>query len=182
MNKVLPGPSFPAALQAVLRHGYLTPKSIRSFTSSRNNEAIKVPLVVPLPEADIHRVFIAGSGPGGQKINRTRSKAQLTHLPTGTVVSSQATRSRSQNFKIARKVLSEKVDLLQKGGESRLAKKQEKASTKKQSSSKKARRKYRKLEVAKNATGSMAVEDGLDMPDASDNIPNKTKGDEVIVK
>lgn len=69
----------------------------------------------------------------------------MTHLPTGIVVKSQATRSRSQNYTIARRILAEKVELLQKGDESRVVKKAERVAKKKASADKKKRRKYRKL-------------------------------------
>lgn len=91
-------------------------------------------------------MYLKGSGPGGQKINKTNSAAQLTHLPTGIVVKSQATRSRSQNYNIARRILAEKVELLEKGDESRVMKRQAFDRKKKASKSKKSRRKYRALE------------------------------------
>jgi len=81
---------------------------------------------------------------------------QITHLPTGIVVKSQATRSRSQNHKIAKQILAEKIELLQKGDESRAAKKIEVKSKRKASASKKSKRKYRALEEAKN--GSVATD------------------------
>ena len=73
----------------------------------------------------------------------------MTHLPTGIVVKSQATRSKSQNYTIARKILAEKIELLQKGDESRAAKKEERVRQKKASASKKSNRKYRKLDEQK---------------------------------
>ena len=33
--------------------------------------------------ADFDEKFVRGSGAGGQKINKTNSKVQLTHTPTG---------------------------------------------------------------------------------------------------
>ena len=75
---------------------------------------------------------------------------QITHLPTGIVVKSQATRSRSQNHKIANQILAEKVELLQKGDESRAAKKIEVKSKRKASASKKSKRKYKALEDSKS--------------------------------
>lgn len=33
--------------------------------------------------ADIEEKFVRGSGAGGQKINKTNSKVQMTHSPTG---------------------------------------------------------------------------------------------------
>ena len=82
--------------------------------------------------------------------NKTSSAVQLKHLPTGTVIKSQATRSRSQNRKIARQLLAEKIELAEKGHESRRARKAAVKQKKKASKSKKARRKYRNLQEAVN--------------------------------
>ena len=107
------------------------------------------PLVKALPprlklnEEDIREAFVHGSGPGGQKINKTHCAVQLKHIPSGVTTTCQETRSRSQNRNIARKVLAEKVEALEKGEGSRLAIKELRKSKKKASKSKKARRKYR---------------------------------------
>ena len=130
--------------------GCLDPPTHRWFTSPTRQANKPLPPRPTLPDTDLHHVFLKGSGPGGQKINKTNSAVQITHIPTGIVIKSQATRSRSQNYKIARQILAEKIEHLEKGGESRLAKKVEKKSTQKRSREKKARRKYRALEDAKN--------------------------------
>ena len=83
------------------------------------------------------------------KQNKTNSAVQLKHKPTGIVVKSQATRSRSQNKKIAMELLAEKVDELEKGDQSRAAIKREIERKRKASRAKKARRKYRALEEKK---------------------------------
>jgi peptide chain release factor len=88
--------------------------------------------------------------------NKTSSAVQLKHLPTGIVVKSQETRSRQQNRKIARRILSDKLELLEKGEDSRVAIKAKEKSRKKASSTKKSRRKYRKLDEIKE----MAAEAG----------------------
>ncbi|KAI1647205.1 RF-1 domain-containing protein [Daldinia loculata] len=103
----------------------------------------------PPPEEDIEESFLKGSGPGGQKINKTNSAVQLKHLPTGLVIKSQATRSRSQNRVIARQLLADKLDQLSRGDESRSAIVGEFKRKKKASSAKKSRRKYRKLDEEK---------------------------------
>ncbi|KAL8743230.1 MAG: hypothetical protein Q9190_004392, partial [Brigantiaea leucoxantha] len=71
------------------------------------------------------------------------------HLPTGTVIKCQATRSRSQNRSLARKLLAEKLEDAQKGDKSRSAIKAEVKRKKKASKKKKANRKYRALDDAK---------------------------------
>ena len=82
--------------------------------------------------------------------NKTSSAVQLKHLPSGIVVKSQATRSRSQNRKIARRLLSEKLEVIEKGDQSRTAIKAEAVKKKKASKDKKSRRKYRALEAQRN--------------------------------
>ncbi|KAL2118363.1 hypothetical protein VTJ04DRAFT_8023 [Mycothermus thermophilus] len=100
----------------------------------------------PPPENEIEESFIKGSGPGGQKINKTSSAVQLKHLPTGLVVKCQATRSRSQNRKIARELLALKLEQLEKGDQSRAAIVAETKRKRAASKIKKSRRKYRQLE------------------------------------
>ncbi len=60
-------------------------------------------------EDDLIEKFILGSGPGGQKINKTHSCVYLKHIPTGFEVKCQKTRSREQNRFHARRELVEKV-------------------------------------------------------------------------
>lgn len=74
--------------------------------------------------------------------NKTASAVQLKHLPSGMVVKSQATRSRSQNRKIARQVLAEKLDEKEKGPKSRTALKVQAVRKKKADKRKKSHRKY----------------------------------------
>lgn len=86
----------------------------------------------------------------------------MTHGPTGIVVKSQATRSRSQNYKIARRILAEKVDQVEKGPESRVEVKRLRDSKKKRSAEKKKRRKYRALEEEKEVPTEGAASELLD--------------------
>src|SRR5208283_4333530 len=46
---------------------------------------------------DVEERFVRGTGPGGQKINKTSSTIWLRHKPTGTEVRSQAERSQAVN-------------------------------------------------------------------------------------
>ena len=67
------------------------------------------------------------------------------------VLKVQATRSRSQNRKIAREMLAERLEVLEKGKESRIAVVGESKRKKKSSAAKKSKRKYRALEEAKKS-------------------------------
>ena len=98
---------------------------------------------VPIPtRTTLLSIHIARKVPiRGKKQNKTSSAVQLKHLPTGIVVKSQATRSRSQNRKIARRILAEKLEFMERGPESRLGALAERDRKKKASKSKKAKRK-----------------------------------------
>ncbi|KAI5296779.1 hypothetical protein KEM56_005340 [Ascosphaera pollenicola] len=102
-----------------------------------------------LDPADIDGSYLKGTGPGGQKINKTNSAVQLIHRPSGIVVKCQETRSRSQNQKIAMQILAEKVELREKGEASRAAVVRETMRRRKASRARKSRRKYRRLEEEK---------------------------------
>ncbi|CAD6572485.1 MAG: hypothetical protein ASARMPREDX12_005244 [Alectoria sarmentosa] len=115
----------------------------RHFILRNVAAAAQMPPRLVLKEEDIEEAFLKGSGPGGQKINKTSSAVQLKHVPTGTTIKSQATRSRSQNRKIARSLLAEKIEAAEKGPDSRTALIAAIKSKKKASKSKKARRKHK---------------------------------------
>ncbi|NNE91062.1 MAG: peptide chain release factor-like protein [Verrucomicrobiales bacterium] len=58
--------------------------------------------------------FIAGSGPGGQKINKTANCVSLRHLPTGIEIQCQSERSLTANREIARLRLCEQIEAYRK--------------------------------------------------------------------
>lgn len=51
--------------------------------------------------AEVEERFVRGSGPGGQKINKTSSTVVLVHVPSGLEVRIQRERSQSVNREIA---------------------------------------------------------------------------------
>lgn len=159
----------------------LQTSALRLFsTTSRILEKPLPPRPVII-EGDITEAFLKGTGPGGQKINKTSSAVQLKHLPTGLVVKCQETRSRTQNRKIARRILSERIEELEKGDQSRTALKAERASKKKASKSKKSRRKYRKLadgETAADEEGEEGEGEDADMleEEVTENTEEKQNG------
>lgn len=59
--------------------------------------------------ADVDERFVRGSGPGGQKINKTSSTVWLRHRPTGIEVRCQRERSQVANRELAWQELAEKL-------------------------------------------------------------------------
>ncbi|KAI1351783.1 RF-1 domain-containing protein [Xylaria sp. FL0043] len=153
----------------------------RDFSGTNNPPLLKIssknlpPRPKPPPEEEIEESFLKGSGPGGQKINKTNSAVQLKHIPTGLVVKCQETRSRSQNRTIARRLLADKLDDIARGDESRSAVVGEVKRKKKASSAKKSRRKYRKLDEKKGATGTEEIleEEGDGADPVDEELPEK---------
>lgn len=64
-----------------------------------------------LTEADLDESFVKGSGPGGQKVNKTSSCVMLKHKPTGIVVKMQKERSLLLNRFFARRRMCELLEL-----------------------------------------------------------------------
>jgi protein subunit release factor B len=58
---------------------------------------------------DVTERFVRGSGPGGQKINKTSSTVHLRHEPTGVEVRVQRERSQAANRELAWSELCEKL-------------------------------------------------------------------------
>lgn len=63
-----------------------------------------------ISDDDLIEKFILGSGPGGQKINKSSSCVYLKHIPTGIEVKCQTSRSREENRLLARRSLIEKLE------------------------------------------------------------------------
>lgn len=131
---------------------------LRAFTTSSATLSKQLPPRRPLIDDEIIETFLKGSGPGGQKINKTSSAVQLKHLPTGIVVKCQETRSRALNRKYARRLLQDRIEEAELGDEARTRVKAREKAEKKKSAAKKKRRKYRKLAEG----GEMEVEEALE--------------------
>lgn len=63
-----------------------------------------------LSEADLEESFTHGSGPGGQKINKTSVAVFIRHAPSGLEIKCQESRSQALNRFIARRMLVEKLE------------------------------------------------------------------------
>ena len=152
------------SITALARLTIATPLPIQcaylSTTTTLLNGGKSLPPRTPLLDTDLIENFLKGSGPGGQKINKTSSAVQLKHIPTGIVVKYQDTRSREVNRKMARRILQDRIEEMELGEGARTRVKAREKSKKKASSAKKARRKYRKL--AEGKEGEEGEEEGVE--------------------
>lgn len=152
---------------------------IRTFTTVPPLRAKPLPPLPVLDPADFTESFLRGTGPGGQKINKTSSAVQLQHHPTGIVVKCQATRSRATNRAMARRWLQEKIEEHELGDKSRTKMREEKEGRKKKSATKKKRRKYRALEEGKeDGEGEEGLVVGDEAEDGQHVVEERTASDE----
>lgn len=137
---------------------FMTPLRRLMSTSCVNYAIPKKNKMPPRPkwlivEEEIDEAFLKGGrGPGGQKINKSNSKVQLTHKPTGLVVTCQYSRSQEQNRKRAREILALKLEELGNPEGCRTAVVNERKTKTKQSKSKKANKKYKVLDEERKKT------------------------------
>ncbi|KAH9867532.1 hypothetical protein IAQ61_008126 [Plenodomus lingam] len=136
------------------------PQHTHPFTTTPHPHARPLPPRRPIPSSEITENFLKGSGPGGQKINKTSSAVQLIHHPTGIVVKYQDTRSRELNRKRARRILQDRLEELELGEGARTRVKARERARKKRSAGKKKRRKYRALEGGREGMDGEEEEEG----------------------
>ena len=67
-------------------------------------------LKLGLFESDITEKFVKGSGPGGQKINKTSSCVYLLHRPSHIEIKCQRARSQALNRFLARRELCDRLE------------------------------------------------------------------------
>lgn len=67
---------------------------------------------IKINESDLRMDFFKSTGPGGQHRNKTMSAVRLLHLPTGTIITSDSSRSQHDNRKYAYDLLACKLEEL----------------------------------------------------------------------
>src|SRR3954469_11077458 len=90
-------------------------------------------------ENDIDEHFVRSGGHGGQNVNKVSTCVYLKHLPTGTEVKCQKTRSQQDNRYFAREILCQKIEAVTLGRESEEARERHKIRKQKRKRSKRAK-------------------------------------------
>jgi peptide chain release factor 1 len=67
-----------------------------------------------IPDSEFEFTFSRSGGPGGQNVNKTASRCQIKHLPSGIMVDCQATPSFHKNKDEAMRILKTKLYQLEK--------------------------------------------------------------------
>ncbi len=106
-----------------------TEKSGRIHTSTASVAVLPKPKKgkITINPSDLKVDTYKSSGPGGQYVNKRMTAVRITHLPTGTVITSQTERSLQQNKENALSILEAKIQelkeiqQLEKMGEKRKA-------------------------------------------------------------
>lgn len=109
---------------------------------------------------DVDERFVRGSGPGGQKINKTSSTVWLRHRPSGVEVRCQAERSQAANREVAWAELCAKLEarVRDRAAAQQEAREAERRRTRQKSRGQKVRMIEAKKRRAKNKSGRGRVE------------------------
>lgn len=102
-------------------------------------------------EEDLQEEFVRGSGPGGQKINKTSSTVVLRHVPSGLEVRCQRERSQVMNRYWARMELCDRLEAARE--EAKMALQNEREKTRRQNRPRPRGLKNRILKTKKNRSG-----------------------------
>ena len=85
------------------------------ISDAKANALLKRMAELGIREEDFRESFVKGSGPGGQKINKTSSCVKLFHLSTNIDIKCQKDRSLALNRYHARRILCDRIEREIKG-------------------------------------------------------------------
>ena len=112
------------------------------IVSAKKEEALRQKMEsLGIFERDIVEKFIRSSGKGGQKVNKTSTCVYLKHLPTNIEVKCQRERTQAINRFLARRILTDKIEVLVLGKEREEQQRIEKIRRQKRKRSKRAKQK-----------------------------------------
>ena len=94
-----------------------------------------------IQESDLAEKFIRSGGHGGQNVNKTATCVYLKHLPTGIEVKAQKERSQAMNRFFARRTLTDRIEQMILGKQSREEQQREKIRRQKRRRSRRAKQK-----------------------------------------
>ena len=131
------------------------------FNISENKEKALLERMEKLgvKEEDLRETFVRSSGSGGQKVNKTSSCVYLVHVSTGLSVKCQQERSQALNRFIARRLLLDRIDRIQKGIASAERKRIEKLKRQKRKRSKRAKEKVLQMKHAQSEKKALRSKD-----------------------
>ncbi len=90
-------------------------------------------------EEDLREQFVTSQGKGGQNVNKVATCVVLVHVPSGTALKCQESRSQGLNRYLARKLLADKIETARLGVESRRQQEAERIRRQKRRRSRRAR-------------------------------------------
>ena len=111
---------------------------------------------------DVEERFVRGTGPGGQKINKTSSTVWLRHRSTGIEVRCQQERSQYANREVAWAELVQKLEARRAGAAAR-ARQEREAARRRRTRQKSRGQKIRMIEAKKHRAGHKAKRGRVDL-------------------
>ena len=84
-------------------------------TPDKEDQLAQRMVALGVRETDIEESFVRSGGHGGQNVNKSATCVMLLHHPTGLQVKCQTTRQQGLNRFLARRLLLDKIETLQKG-------------------------------------------------------------------
>ncbi|KAI9352987.1 RF-1 domain-containing protein [Zopfochytrium polystomum] len=139
-----PDDSKPAAPLSPPVHPPIAPAPTAASAAAARPPAKAKPVrqEIVLDEKDLEESFVKGGGKGGQKVNKTNSRVQLRHVPTGIIVMTQRFRELAANRKEARKLLRLRLDEIINGALSKASVARAKVAKQKSKQAQRAKKKY----------------------------------------